>query len=132
MTISAITAQQRLDSRGKPTIQVLLQTAHGTFRAIVPSGASKGSYEAVEIRDGDPHAFQGQGVIQAVRNVKHVLAPAIVRSSLDPARDLSKIDELMINLDGTPDKSNLGANAILAVSMKAARQRTTLSSRYLL
>lgn len=121
MAILEITAQQRLDSRGKPTVQVLLRTPDGTFRSIVPSGASKGDYEAVELRDNDAEAFQGQGVTKAVHNVERVLGPAVIKSGLDPARDLRKIDELMVGLDGTPDKSGLGANAILAISMAAAR-----------
>lgn len=121
MAVSSITAAQRLDSRGKPTVQVALRTDHGVFRSIVPSGASKGDYEAVELRDGDKSAFHGQGVTKAVHNVEHILAPAIIKSGLDPACDLQKMDEMMISLDGTPDKSKLGANAILAVSMAAAR-----------
>lgn len=121
MAITAVTAQWRLDSRSKPTVQVLLKTSHGTFRSIVPSGASKGDYEAVELRDEDPNAFLGQGVLKAVHNVDRILGPAVVKSGLDPARDLRKIDQLMIDLDGTPDKSKLGANAILAISMAAAR-----------
>lgn len=121
MAIVSIQAQQRLDSRGKPTVQVVLKTENGTFRSIVPSGASKGDYEAVELRDGDQHAFQGNGVLKAIHNVEHELGPAIVQSKMDPSTDLKKIDEMMIELDGTPDKSKLGANAILAISMAAAR-----------
>lgn len=121
MAILAITAAQRLDSRGMPTVQVTMQTECGIFRSIVPSGASKGDYEAVELRDGDTHAFHGRGVTKAVHNVEQIIAPAILKSGLDPAFDLKKIDEMMIALDGTPDKSNLGANALLAVSMAAAR-----------
>lgn len=102
-------------------MQVTLQTEHGAFRSIVPSGASKGDYEAVELRDGDSSVFHGQGVAEAVHNVEHILAPAIMKSGLDPERDLRRIDEMMMALDGTPDKSKLGANAILAVSMAAAR-----------
>ncbi|KAK4565605.1 hypothetical protein LTR86_004222 [Recurvomyces mirabilis] len=121
MSVLSIHASQRLDSRGKPTVQVDLTTAHGSFRAIVPSGASKGDYEAVELRDGDYEAFQGNGVLEACRNVDSVLGPQIAKSGLDPAYDLKKIDELMIQLDGTKDKSKLGANAILGISMAAAR-----------
>lgn len=121
MAITSITAAQRLDSRGNPTVQVRMVTQHGVFHSIVPSGASKGDYEAVELRDGDPGAFHGQGVLRAVRNVEEVLGPAVMASGLDPARDLRKIDEVMVKLDNTPDKSRLGANAILAVSMAAAR-----------
>ena len=121
MAIISIRGSQRLDSRGKPTVQVDLTTLHGNFRALVPSGASKGDYEAVELRDGDESAFQGNGVTNAVENVDEILGPKIIESGLDPANDLKKIDELMIKLDGTNDKSKLGANAILGVSMAAAR-----------
>lgn len=121
MSILSIHAAQRLDSRGKPTVQVDLTTSHGTFRAIVPSGASKGDYEAVELRDGDASAFQGNGVKKACENVEKILGPKIIESGLDPAHDLKKIDQLMIKLDGTDDKSKLGANAILGISMAAAR-----------
>ena len=121
MSVTSITAQQRLDSRGKPTVQVQLTTPHGTFRAIVPSGASKGDYEAVELRDGDKSAFEGNGVLKACRSVVDVLGPKIIEAGLDPATDLKKIDQLMIETDGTPDKSKLGANAILGISMAAAR-----------
>lgn len=121
MSIRSIRASQRLDSRGKPTVQVDLITSRGTFRALVPSGASKGDYEAVELRDGDASVFQGNGVLKACANVNELLGPQIVESGLDPAHDLKKIDELMIKLDGTDDKSKLGANAILGVSMAAAR-----------
>ena len=121
MAITAIAAQQRLDSRGKPTVQALLRTPDGTFRSIVPSGASKGDYEAVELRDNDSKTFHGEGVTKAIYNVERVLGPAIIKSGFEPARDLRKIDEMMIELDGTLDKSKLGANAILAISMAAAR-----------
>lgn len=121
MAITAITAQQRLDSRGKPTVQVVLQTPDGTFRSLVPSGASKGDYEAVELRDGDAGKFQGEGVTKAVHNAEGVLGPIIIKSGLEPKSDLQKIDEMMIKQDGTSDKSKLGANAILAISMAAAR-----------
>lgn len=121
MAISSVTAQQRLDSRGKPTVQVLLKTAHGTFRALVPSGASKDDYEAVELRDKEPAVYQGNGVQKAVHHVEQILGPAIIKSGLDPARDLRKVDQMMIDLDGTSEKSKLGANAILGISMAAAR-----------
>ncbi|KAI6875943.1 enolase [Hortaea werneckii] len=119
--ILSITASQRLDSRGKPTVQVRLTTGHGHFTSIVPSGASKGDYEAVELRDGDRSAYQGNGVLKAVHNVNAILGPAIVNASLDPTTQLSDIDRLMVDLDGTEDKSKMGANAILAISMAAAR-----------
>lgn len=121
MSITSITAQQRLDSRGKPTIQVRLTTSHGTFQSIVPSGASKGDYEAVELRDGDKSQYQGNSVHNAINNVEKILGPALIESKLMPEQDLKKIDELMIKIDGTENKSKLGANAILGISMAAAR-----------
>lgn len=102
-------------------MQVQLTTPHGTFRAIVPSGASKGDYEAVELRDRDWEAFEGNGVLQACLNVTDILSPRIIAAGFNPATDLKKIDQLMIEADGTPDKSRLGANAILGISMAAAR-----------
>ncbi|GAM91359.1 hypothetical protein ANO11243_094080 [Dothideomycetidae sp. 11243] len=121
MAIRKVMAVQRLDSRGKPTVQVRLTTDHVVFSALVPSGASKGDYEAVELRDGDKHNYQGNSVLIAVDNVNKKLGPKLVESGLDPATQLRDIDELMIKLDGTDDKSNLGANAILGISMAAAR-----------
>lgn len=121
MSITSITASQRLDSRGKPTIQVRLTSAYGTFTSVVPSGASKGDYEAVELRDGDPSSYHGNSVLKAVENVNEVLGPRIIESGLVPATELSKIDKLMIDIDGTANKSRLGANAILGISMAAAR-----------
>lgn len=130
-TIKKITAQQRLDSRGNPTVQVQVETADGLFRALVPSGASTGAHEAVELRDGnskdastngiDTAAYGGKGVLQAVANVNEVLGPALVKSGLDVATQLRAIDQAMVDLDGTPNKARLGANAILGVSMACAR-----------
>ncbi|RDW71452.1 hypothetical protein BP6252_08015 [Coleophoma cylindrospora] len=119
--ITSIEAAQRLDSRGKPTVQVWVTTDKGTFRALVPSGASKGSYEAIELRDGDPSVYQSNGVLKAVNNVNNILGPAIIARKFDVGKDLANIDALMRELDGTSDKSNLGANAILGVSMACAR-----------
>lgn len=93
----------------------------GTFQALVPSGASKGDYEAVELRDEDNAAYHAKGVLKAVHNVTHVLGPAILARQFDVGRDLASIDALMRELDGTIDKSRLGANAILGVSMACAR-----------
>ena len=87
----------------------------------MPSGASKGDYEAVELRDGDPAAYGGNGVLKAVSAVENTLAPALVDRKVNVASDLDKIDRLMIELDGIDDKSRLGANAILGVSMACAR-----------
>ncbi|KAK5309214.1 hypothetical protein LTR93_012245, partial [Exophiala xenobiotica] len=120
-TIFSIKAAQRLDSRGKPTVQVEITTSDGTFPAIVPSGASKGDYEAIELRDKDSKAFGGNGVLEAVRNVEEVIGPAIMSKAFDLAEGMKPIDDFMVKLDGTSDKSKLGANSILAVSMACAR-----------
>jgi len=117
--ISEIFARQILDSRGNPTVEVDVLTDEGTLgRAAVPSGASTGVHEAVELRDGDKKKFGGKGVLKAVKNVNETIAPKLV--GYDVA-DQTGIDEMMIRLDGTPNKGNLGANAILAVSMAVAK-----------
>ncbi len=118
--IKKVTARQILDSRGNPTVQVDVHTAGGFGRFSVPSGASKGKFEAVELRDGDRQRFQGMGVSRAVRNVVRVLGPKVV--GMD-SRDQTKIDAALIKLDGTKNKSRLGANAILGVSMAVARAK---------
>lgn len=128
-SITSIKAAQRLDSRGKPTVQVRVTTSDGTFPALVPSGASKGDYEAIELRDGDNAFFQGNGVLKAVHNVDNILGPAIIEKKFDIAKDLKAIDELMIKLDGTDDKSRLGANAILGISMACARASAAANVR---
>lgn len=128
-TITAVKAAQRLDSRGKPTVQVRITTSDGTSQAIVPSGASKGHYEAIELRDGNEDAFEGNGVLTAVQNVENVLGPAIMEKSFDIAKNLKVIDEFMIQLDGTDDKSKLGANAILGISMACARATAAANIR---
>src|SRR5437879_6997111 len=117
--IEDIQAREILDSRGNPTIQVevlLIGGARGV--AAVPSGASTGAYEAVELRDGDKSRYGGKGVLQAVANVEDVISEAI--AGLD-ATDQVLIDETLIGLDGTPNKAKLGANAILGVSLAVAR-----------
>ena len=117
--IEDIAAREILDSRGNPTVEVDVFLEDGTFgRAAVPSGASKGTYEALELRDGDTTRFHGRGVEQAVRNVVEEIAPVLI--GLD-ALTQDKIDRLLIELDGTPNKSHLGANAILGVSLATAR-----------
>lgn len=117
--IVRITAQEILDSRGNPTVRVHLELDSGArVSASVPSGASTGENEAVELRDGDASRYGGKGVLKAVANVADVIAPELV--GLDPARQ-SEIDQMMIDLDGTPNKARLGANAILGVSMAVAR-----------
>jgi enolase len=111
-------AREVMDSRGNPTIEAEVTTDSGAFgRAIVPSGASTGEREALELRDGDKDRFSGKGVLQAVENVNDIIADAIIGMDV---REQNLIDKLMIDLDGTSDKSKLGANAILAVSIAAA------------
>ncbi|HEX7938438.1 MAG TPA: phosphopyruvate hydratase, partial [Gemmatimonadaceae bacterium] len=118
-TIDRIHAREILDSRGNPTVEADLFLSNGLMaRAAVPSGASTGEHEAVELRDGDKARYLGKGVRQAVRNIEETIAPAL--RGLDPT-DQMGVDAAMIELDGTPNKSNLGANAILAVSMANAR-----------
>ncbi len=118
-TITDITAREILDSRSNPTVEVDVLLEDGTLgRAAVPSGASTGAYEAVELRDGDPGRYKGKGVTRAVENVNETIAPEIVGFD---ALDQTGIDLTMIDLDGTPNKGKLGANAILGVSMAAAR-----------
>jgi enolase len=117
--IIEVHARQILDSRGNPTIEVDVLTDDGAFgRAAVPSGASTGIHEAVELRDNDKKKYGGKGVLKAVKNVNDIIADAIV--GYDVAQQAA-IDEAMIALDGTPNKSKLGANAILAVSMAVAK-----------
>jgi enolase len=117
--IDEIIAREILDSRGNPTIEVEVYLEDGAMgRAAVPSGASTGAYEAVELRDNDEERFNGKGVLKAVENVNTIIAPDI--EGYD-ATDQLGIDQAMIELDGTPNKSRLGANATLAVSMAAAK-----------
>jgi enolase len=117
--IASLFAFEILDSRGNPTVRVQLKLDNGaTVSASVPSGASTGENEAVELRDGDASRYGGKGVLTAVKNVNETIAPAVV--GRDPIRQ-TEIDELLIALDGTPNKAKLGANAILGVSMAVAR-----------
>jgi len=112
-------AREIIDSRGNPTVEVDVRLADGSFgRAAVPSGASTGAYEAVELRDGDAKRYCGKGVLKAVKNVNKSIGPKLI--GLD-ARDQEGIDALMIKLDGTPNKGKFGANAILGVSMAVAK-----------
>ncbi len=116
--IIEVHARQIFDSRGNPTVEVDLVTENGALgRAAVPSGASTGEHEAVELRDGDKH-YMGKGVTQAVKNVNDILAGELIGVSVF---DQNKIDQMMIDLDGTPNKSKLGANAILGISLAAAK-----------
>ena len=117
--ISAVYAREILDSRGNPTVEVEVWLDDGSMgRAAVPSGASTGAYEAVELRDGDKDRYMGKGVSKAVDNVNDIIAEALI--GLDPIRQV-EIDKMLIRLDGTPNKGNLGANAILGVSMAVAK-----------
>jgi enolase len=117
--IISIHARQILDSRGNPTVEADVLLEGGAFgRAAVPSGASTGEHEAVELRDGDKAYYQGKGVVQAVENVESILSPELI--GMDAANQ-RLIDSTMIDLDGTPNKAKLGANAILAVSMATSR-----------
>ncbi|AUZ40454.1 phosphopyruvate hydratase, partial [Bacillus sp. MBGLi79] len=112
-------AREVLDSRGNPTVEVEVYTESGAFgRALVPSGASTGEYEAVELRDGDKDRYLGKGVLTAVNNVNEIIAPELI--GFDVTEQVS-IDKLLIELDGTENKGKLGANAILGVSMAVAR-----------
>jgi len=117
--IAKVQARQILDSRGNPTVEVEVITENGVFgRAAVPSGASTGIHEAVELRDGDKSKYLGKGVLKAVENVNTVLNDALIGKHI---LDQNDIDQLMIDLDGTPNKGNLGANAILGVSLAVSK-----------
>jgi len=123
-TIENVKAREILDSRGNPTLEVEVELYDGTLgRAAVPSGASTGKYEALELRDGDKARFNGKGVLKAVANVNETIAVTIIGMS---AADQSEIDRTLIDLDGTPDKSKLGANAILGTSLAVAHAAANL------
>ncbi|KAJ4811063.1 hypothetical protein LUZ62_023629 [Rhynchospora pubera] len=115
--LKSIKARQIIDSRGNPTIEVDLVT-DSLYRSAVPSGASTGIYEALELRDGDKSVYGGKGVLNAVRNINEILAPMLVGVDV---RNQEEIDSIMIEMDGTPNKSKLGANAILGVSLSLCR-----------
>lgn len=116
-SIESVAAREILDSRGNPTVEVEVTTQQGMYRASVPSGASTGAYEAVELRDGGDR-YLGKGVLNAVQNIKDILGPAIV--GMDPIEQQA-IDDKLLDLDGTPNKAKLGANAILGVSLAVAK-----------
>lgn len=117
--IDSVSAREILDSRGNPTVEVDVRLRDGSLgRAAVPSGASTGSHEALELRDGDKKRYGGKGVQHAVANVRERIAPTIVGRD---ARDQAGLDRVLIDLDGTPNKSNLGANAILGASLAVAK-----------
>jgi len=127
MKIQSIHAQEILDSRGNPTIECVTTLSNGvTGWAAVPSGASTGKYEAVELRDGDSKRYLGQGVLKAVENVNTKISDAV--SGLEVS-DQESLDKRMIELDGTENKGNLGANAILSVSLSAARAAATAEKK---
>lgn len=117
--IENIHAREILDSRGNPTVEVDVWTCCGFGRAAVPSGASTGTHEALELRDGDDR-YGGKGVLQAVKNVNDIIGPKLIESGID-AIEQRAVDEFMLALDGTPTKSKLGANAILGVSLAVAK-----------
>jgi enolase len=125
MYIDEIIASEMLDSRGNPTLEAKVVLEDGiTGSALVPSGASTGEKEAVELRDGDPRRYGGKGVLKAVANVNGKLAPALIGMDVTQQRE---IDLTMLEMDGTPNKSHLGANAILAISLAVARAAANYS-----
>ncbi len=118
-TIEEVTAREILDSRGNPTVEVEVYLDDGVVgRAAVPSGASTGAHEALEMRDGDRTRYLGKGVMQAVRNVNELIAPEVINF---PVTEQAALDQTMLDLDGTPNKEKLGANAILGVSLACAK-----------
>lgn len=120
MPINKIHARQIFDSRGNPTVEVDLYTERGRFRAAVPSGASTGIHEALELRDGVKSEYHGKAVLKAVSNVNDIIAPALVGKDLDVSNQAA-IDQMMLALDGTENKSKLGANAVLGVSLAVCK-----------
>jgi len=120
MAITKVHARSVYDSRGNPTVEVDLITETGLHRAIVPSGASTGQHEAIELRDGDKSKWAGKGVLKAVANVNDIIAPALIEKNFD-VTDQASVDKFLIDLDGTANKGKLGANAILGVSLAVAK-----------
>uniref|UniRef100_A0A672HHK7 phosphopyruvate hydratase n=1 Tax=Salarias fasciatus TaxID=181472 RepID=A0A672HHK7_SALFA len=116
MSIVSIVAREILDSRGNPTVEVDLHTGKGLFRAAVPSGASTGIYEALELRDGDKTRYKGKGVTKAVAHINDTIGPALIQSGIN-VLEQDKLDNMMIEMDGTENKSKFGANSILGVSL---------------
>ncbi len=124
-TIASVRGREVLDSRGNPTVEAEITLSNGVVsRAAVPSGASTGTHEALELRDKDRQRYGGNGVLRAVANVNEVIGPAILGRTIHPG---SSLDGDLIALDGSPDKSNLGANALLAVSMALAKAQASLA-----
>jgi len=126
--ITRVEAREILDSRGNPTVEAILYSGEKMVTAAVPSGASTGKHEAVELRDQDPKRYAGMGVLKAVRNVNEIIGPRILGQNPE---DQTLIDQLMIDLDGTPNKAKLGANAILAVSLATAKLAAALANKSL-
>jgi len=120
MAIQKIHARSVYDSRGNPTVEVDVITETGLHRAIVPSGASTGQHEAIELRDKDKSKWGGKGVLKAVDNVNSIVAPKLIEKNID-VRDQKAVDDFLRSLDGTPNKGKLGANAILGVSLAVAK-----------
>ncbi|MEQ2227273.1 Beta-enolase, partial [Ilyodon furcidens] len=120
MSITKIHAREILDSRGNPTVEVDLWTAKGLFRAAVPSGASTGVHEALELRDGDKSRYLGKGTQKAVDHVNKEIAPKLIEKKFSVVEQ-EKIDKFMLELDGTENKSKFGANAILGVSLAVCK-----------
>jgi enolase len=118
MMIKTVKAREVLDSRGNPTVEVELVTENGLYRSMVPSGASAGQHEALELRDGDNKRYQGKGTLKAVQNVNAIIAPKVVGMDCTSQEE---VDDVMLRLDGTRNKGKLGANAILAVSMAVTK-----------
>jgi enolase len=124
--INSIKAREILDSRGNPTIEVELKTRNGIVKSSVPSGASKGKYEAFELRDENKKRYNGKGVTKAIENINRIIAPLLQDKDI---LNQEKIDNLMISLDGTEDKSKIGANSILAVSLAVCRAGADFSRK---
>ncbi|CAH0751530.1 unnamed protein product [Diatraea saccharalis] len=120
MPIKSIKARQIFDSRGNPTVEVDLVTELGLFRAAVPSGASTGVHEALELRDNIKGEYHGKGVLTAIKNINDIIAPALLQANIE-VTEQREIDQMMIKLDGTENKSKFGANAILGVSLAVAK-----------
>ena len=128
-SIARVDAREVLDSRGNPTVEAIVVLDNGIMGcAMAPSGASTGKYEAHELRDGDPARFGGKGVKEAVSNVCDILSPAL--SGMN-ASDQEDVDNMLLNLDGTENKTKLGANALLAVSLATARAAASSSACFL-
>ena len=129
LMIDDVWGREILDSRGNPTVEVEVTLSDGaTATAGVPSGTSTGAFEACELRDGDKERYLGKGVLKAVQNVNEIIAPELI--GFDPTFQ-AELDSLLIDLDGTPNKSKLGANAILGVSLAVAKAAATASGLFI-